>query len=92
MGIFELVIVLVLIATAGEVIKARMGRPSPSVSPAPDTRHLEETVEHLNRRVLRLEEERDFYRALLEPGDDAPPPETPPPLSGPRPEGSGQGG
>lgn len=76
MGIFEFVIVLVLIATVGEVIKARVGRPNAVTPPTQDTRHLEETVEHLSQRVLRLEEERDFYRALLEPGDV-------PPSSGP---------
>ena len=86
MGVFEFVIVLVLVATVGEVIKARVARPAPMAPPPRDTRHLEETVEHLNQRVLRLEEERDFYQALLEPGPEARPPGSeatlPPPPAG----------
>ena len=88
MGIFEFVIVLVLVATAGEVIKARVSRPTPVAPPPRDTRHLEETVEHLNQRVLRLEEERDFYRALLEPGTKAPPSGAEPTLAPPPSEGA----
>ena len=72
MGIFEFVIVLVVVATAGEVIKARVGRPKPTPSSEQGSSRLAETVEQLHQRVLRLEEERDFYRALLEPGDDTP--------------------
>lgn len=90
MGIFEFVIVLVLIATVGEVVKTRVGRPTGVAPPPQDTRHLEETVEHLSQRVLRLEEERDFYRALLEPGD-APPPRDDRSLSTPPNDGADPG-
>ena len=84
MGIFEFVIALVLIATVGEVVKARVSRPAAVPPPPADSKHLEETVEILGQRVLRLEEERDFYRALLEPGEagDA----SRPPLEGTTPE------
>jgi hypothetical protein len=71
-GIFEFVIVIVIVATAGEVIKARVGRPAPTPPSDQGSSRLTETVEQLHQRVLRLEEERDFYRALLEPGEDAP--------------------
>lgn len=71
MGIFEFIVVLVLITTIGEVVKARAGRPVQLPPERPDDGALESTVDELNRRLLRLEEERDFYRALLEPGDRA---------------------
>lgn len=73
MGIFEFIVILVLITTIGEVVKARAGRPVQLPPERPDDGALESTVEDLNRRLLLLEEERDFYRALLEPGDGADP-------------------
>lgn len=77
MGIFEFVIILVLITTIGEVVKARAGRPVQLPPEHPDDGALESTVEDLNRRLLLLEEERDFYRALLEPGGRADPSDGP---------------
>lgn len=77
MGIFEFVVILVLITTIGEVVKARAGRPVQLPPERPDDGALERTVEDLNRRLLLLEEERDFYRALLEPGEQADPSDRP---------------
>lgn len=77
MGIFEFIVILVLITTIGEVVKARAGRPAPLPPERPEDGALESTVEELNRRLLRLEEERDFYRALLEPGERVDPADRP---------------
>ena len=70
MGVFEFVLVIVLITTIGKVVQARsdtskVSKTLPSVSP--DVQHLEEMLGDLNGRLTLLEEERDFYRALLEP-------------------------
>lgn len=68
MGVFEFILLIVLISTIGKVLEARGGRMSKaSLPPAPDVQHLEEVVGDLNTRLARLEEERDFYRALLDP-------------------------
>jgi len=70
LGVFEFVLVLVLITTAGKVASQRMARdrvrgglPGPS---AGDLESLREGLEELNGRVVRLEEERDFYKAWLD--------------------------
>jgi len=70
LGVFEFVLVLVLITTVGKVASQRMARdrvpggpPGPSVG---DLESLREGLEELNGRVVRLEEERDFYKALLD--------------------------
>jgi hypothetical protein len=61
---------LVLISTAGKVLSRRIPRerrsealPGPTVA---DVEGIREALDELNGRVLRLEDERDFYRALLE--------------------------
>jgi len=70
LGVFEFVLVLVLITTVGKVASQRMARdrardglPGPS---ARDLESLREGLEELKGRVVRLEEERDFYKALLD--------------------------
>ena len=70
MGVFEFILLIVLISTAGKVITTRGDRASKTpLPPAPDVQHLEVVVGEMNARLTRLEEERDFYRALLEPPD-----------------------
>jgi len=70
LGVFEFIIVLVLISTAGKVLSQRIPRerrgealPGPTVA---DVEGIREALDELNGRVVRLEEERDFYKALLE--------------------------
>ena len=80
MSVFAFVILLVLIVTVGKVITERQGRPLlPSASPPPEGIHtLQESIGQLSDRLEKLEEERDFYRALLGPPDGkATPPPTP---------------
>lgn len=71
MGVFEFVITLVLISTVGRIIVARRRpRPLPGESFQVDTeelRRIGDTITDLSGRVERLEEERDFYKDLLEP-------------------------
>jgi len=71
MGIFEFIIVLVFISTVGKIIAGRR-RPLrlPGESFQVDTeelRRIGDTITQLSSRVERLEEERDFYKDLLEP-------------------------
>ncbi len=71
MGVFEFVITLVLISTVGRIIAARR-RPHrlPGESFQMDTEELHrvrDTIADLSTRMERLEEERDFYKDLLEP-------------------------
>jgi hypothetical protein len=70
LGVFEFVVLLVLISTAGKVLSRRaerIERPSeaPQLLPG-EVERIREAVEELNGRVVRLEEERDFYKALLD--------------------------
>ena len=77
MGVFEFIIVLVTVSTIGKVITDRNEtrallknrRPDPN----PDLQAIIETVENMNTRLARVEEERDFYTRLLEapPKDDS---------------------
>lgn len=70
MGVFEFVVLLVLISTAGKVLSRR--RPGRDLrGPSPESRSgelegLREAMDHLSGRVERLEEERDFYKDLLD--------------------------
>jgi hypothetical protein len=83
LGVFEFILLIVLISTIGKVLEARGDRMSKtSLPPAPNVQHLEDMVGEMNSRLARLEEERDFYRALLEP------PETPQRV----PDGAGEAG
>ena len=76
MGVFEFVITLVLISTVGRIIAARRRPlPLPGESLRVDTEDLlrvRETIADLSTRMERLEEERDFYKDLLEPPRDRP--------------------
>ena len=74
MGVFEFVIVLVLISTVGKVLSGRTSRhelkqqaPKPVGSAEADM--LREMMDELNGRLTLLEEERDFYKDLLEAPD-----------------------
>lgn len=72
MGVFEFIIILVIISTAGKVLTQRSRRPLPPADDGIDTaeaRRLSEIVEEMDARLARLEEERDFYRKLLEAPD-----------------------
>lgn len=71
MGVFEFVIVLVFISTVGGII-ARRRRPPPLLGESfkvdtEELRRIGDTISDLSGRVERLEEERDFYKDLLEP-------------------------
>ncbi len=82
MGVFEFVIALILISSAAKIIeRQRRSTPLPGESVRVDTeelRRIGETITDLSGRVERLEEERDFYKDLLEPpagSRELPPPE-----------------
>jgi hypothetical protein len=67
-GVFEFIILLVLISTIGKVVQARAERPRlPRDDRAQkEIDQLNEAVSDLGTRLSKLEDERDFYRALLE--------------------------
>lgn len=71
MGVFEFVITLVIISTVGRIIAARRRpRPLPGDSfqmNAEELHRVRDSITDLSGRVERLEEERDFYKDLLEP-------------------------
>ena len=81
--VFEFVIVLVLISTVGKVVSERASRPKVSGGASQAVRGeldgLRDTLDELNARLQRLEQERDFYRDLLDapasPGEIGPPTE-----------------
>jgi hypothetical protein len=69
-GVFEFIVALVLISTAGKVVGQRFARERPrgeipQVGPA-EIERIRETIDDLSGRVMLLEEERDFYKELLE--------------------------
>ena len=71
MGLFEFIITLVLISTAGRIIASRR-RPLPLPGEsfkldAEELHRVRDTITDLSGRVEMLEEERDFYKDLLEP-------------------------
>ena len=74
MGVFEFIIMLVLITTAGNVIsRRRLRRPDRGDSLQVGTEELHrirDTIGDLSGRVERLEEERDFYKDLLDPAKE----------------------
>ena len=83
MGVFEFVITLVIISTVGRIIAARRRPlPLPGESFQMDTEELHrvrDTISDLSTRLERLEEERDFYKDLLEPPRNSgtlPPPDS----------------
>lgn len=69
MGVFEFVILIVFISTVGKVVTewndASKLAKRPQLPP-PEVDELRQNFEELHGRVIRLEEERDFYRNLLE--------------------------
>ena len=72
MGVFAMVVIVVAIVTIGKVITER--RAGPFLLPAgpPQSEEillLQESIGQLGVRLEKLEEERDFYRALLDPPD-----------------------
>ena len=76
MGVFEFVIVLVLISTLGKVLTEINDRralpPAGKGAGTQEVEALREAVADLGTRLHQLEEERDFYRNLLEaPGESA---------------------
>jgi hypothetical protein len=77
-GVFEFILLIVLISTIGKVLMSWSGRPKslPGASPQ-DVDRLNEAVSDLHTRMTKLEEERDFYRALLESPNRASLPEPP---------------
>lgn len=70
MGVFEFIIVLVTVTTIGKVVTDRQElaalAKNRQAEPGPDYQALVETVDDMNTRLARVEEERDFYRKLLE--------------------------
>lgn len=85
MGVFEFIIVLVIISTVGKAVSRRhASRDLPGKTPSAEPRELErirDTMDDLSGRLERLEVERDFYKDLLDaPGGRRaiPPPDTPP--------------
>ena len=85
MGVFEFIIVLVLISTAGKVVSRRQARLElPGKTPSGEPGELErirDAMDDMSGRLQRLEEERDFYKDLLDaPGRRRaiPPPDAPP--------------
>ena len=77
-GVFEFVLLIVLITTIGKVVTARTERRQlPEGVRQRDVDQLNEAVSDLSTRLAKLEEERDFYRALLESPDRKSLPEPP---------------
>jgi hypothetical protein len=77
------VIALVAITTGGRIVTRLIGRGrdfrrnEPSPQDRAEIEALRASVDDMSDRLGRLEEERDFYRALLEapkPADRGPPP------------------
>ena len=70
MGVFEMIVLIVLISTVGKVLSRR----GPKLPPQGDARRLapgevediRQTLDELSNRLVRLEEERDFYKELLD--------------------------
>ncbi len=82
MGVFEFIIALVLISTVGRIFAVRRRAPLPRESfqlDAEELHRVRDTIADLSTRMERLEEERDFYKDLLEPPpgrDTLPPPDS----------------
>jgi hypothetical protein len=68
-GVFEFIVVIVLISTIGKAVSNRAPREpkvgDPQLSPGEIDR-VRESLDDLSGRVGRLEEERDFYKQLLD--------------------------
>ncbi len=70
MGVFEFIIALVLISTLGKALSRRRPRRElPGASPEggrAEIEHIRDTLDDVTGRLGRLEEERDFYKDLLD--------------------------
>lgn len=70
MGVFEIIIILVVSTTVGKVVSDRRWRRAPRgelpQSGRAELERLRETVDELGGRLARLEEERDFFKELLD--------------------------
>jgi hypothetical protein len=74
-GVFGFVIILVTISMIGKVLSEFAGNqrlPSGSTPSSDDVELLRDAVADMSTRLHKLEEERDFYRQLLEAPDDPP--------------------
>jgi len=70
LGVFEMIVLIVLISTAGKVLSRRSRRmeakeDSPTLGRG-EMEGVRESLDDLSGRLVRLEEERDFYKALLD--------------------------
>ena len=71
LGVFEFIILLVIISTVGKVLTERRSRVElqndqvPQIGPG-EIDGLRDAMDDLSGRLVRLEEERDFYKNLLE--------------------------
>jgi hypothetical protein len=71
-GVFEFLAIAVVVSTIGKVVSViadRRALPPAAPSSSDEVEALRDAVGDLGTRLDRLEEERDFYKALL----DAPP-------------------
>ena len=69
MSVFDFVLAIILISTVGKIIQERVKRVPPPQAPPlppPEVQELRDTLDGMDERLARLEEERDFYRALLD--------------------------
>ena len=70
MGVFEFIIILVVISTVGKIISNRRPRRDPGgdlpQGGRAELERIRDTVDDLGGRLARLEEERDFYKELLD--------------------------
>ena len=74
-GVFMFVIILVLIPTVGKLLTEVLHRariPGPSPQDRQEFERLRESLDGVTERLGRLEEERDFYKQLLEAPAEAP--------------------
>lgn len=69
MGVFEFVIVLVVVSTIAKIVTDfgdRRALPPAGTASSGEIDALRDAIADLGSRVHQLEEERDFYRELLE--------------------------
>lgn len=75
MSVFAFVVVLVVVSTIGKVateFAANQRLPPGVTASSEDVEMLRDAVADMSTRLHKLEEERDFYRQLLEAPDDPP--------------------
>jgi len=70
MGVFEMVVAIVVVSTLGKVVMTWQDRRASRGATRPEEiGQLHDALGEVSARVSKLEEERDFYRALLESPD-----------------------